>query len=55
MKKEYIKPTLIEIKLESGEMMASSMGYTTIGFGDDVNSATTDSRGRRGTWGNRWE
>ena len=54
MKKEYVKPTLMEIKLEVCEMIASS-GYAMIDFGDDVNSATTDSNKRRGSWGNRWE
>ena len=54
MKKEYVKPALVEVKLEVCEMMASS-DCATIGIGEDVSSATTDGNERRGSWGNRWE
>ena len=50
MKTEYIKP---EIMIEEGEL--ATMIATSVRIGEDVEETTTDTNGRRGTWGDLWD
>lgn len=54
MKSEYVRPTIVELDIVADGMIASSL-EPIIFVGDDVDTSTTDGRGRRGTWGNLWE
>ncbi len=50
MRMKYIKP---EILIEEVELV--SMIATSLNIGEDVEEGTTDTNGRRGSWGDRWE
>lgn len=50
MKTEYIKP---EMQIEEVEL--ASMITTSLNVGEDIEEGTTDTNGRRGSWGNRWD
>lgn len=50
-KKEYIKPEIEEIALNTTQMIASSMG---IGEGYADEDGEVLATGRRGKWGNLW-
>ena len=54
-KKAYITPEMEVMNVEVEEMIATSgvLGVTIDEAGEE--QVTTDSRGRRGTWGNLWE
>lgn len=54
-KKAYITPVIEVMNVEVEEMIATSgvLGVTIDEAGEE--EVTTDSRGRRGTWGNLWE
>ena len=52
-KKEYIKPEIEVIEIESVEMIASSLVFND----ENVNTSTPGiqlSNGRRGKWGDLW-
>ena len=51
-KKEYIKPEIEEIALNTVQMIAASMGIGEDGEYADGSDALTI--GRRGKWGNLW-
>lgn len=52
-KKEYIKPEMEEIALNTVQMIAgSSMGFGDGGYADEEEEVL--ATGRRGKWGNLW-
>lgn len=54
-KNAYITPEMEVMNVEVEEMIATS-GVLGISIDEDgANDVVTDSRGRRGTWGNLWE
>ena len=54
-KKAYITPEMEVMNVEVEEMIATS-GVLGISIDEEgANEVVTDSRGRRGTWGNLWE
>ena len=55
-KKAYITPEMEVMNVEVEEMIATS-GVLGISIDEDGTDeeVVTDSRGRRGTWGNLWE
>ena len=54
-KKAYITPEMEVMNVEVEEMIATS-GVLGISIDEDgADDVVTDSRGRRGTWGNLWE
>ena len=54
-KNAYITPAMEVMNVEVEEMIATS-GVLGISIDEDgANEVVTDSRGRRGTWGNLWE
>ena len=52
MKTEYIKPEVQTEEIVVEKMIATSI---PVPVGEEVENGTTDTRGRRGTWGNLWE
>ena len=50
MKTEYMKP-----EVQTEEIVVEKIIATSIPIGEEVENGTTDTRGRRGTWGNLWE
>ena len=50
-KKAYIAPEMEVMNVDLVEMMATSF----VADEEGQDHVTTDSRGRRGTWGNLWE
>ena len=53
-KKEYIKPEMEQMVMESQQIMTTSPG-TAPGFGkDEADDSTPLSTGRRGSWGDLW-
>ena len=50
-KKEYIKPEMEEIALNTVQMIAGSMGFGD-GYADEEEEVL--ATGRRGKWGNLW-
>ena len=52
-KKAYITPEMEVMNVEVEEMIATSVLLDINEEGQ--NDVVTDSRGRRGTWGNLWE
>ena len=51
-KKEYIKPEIEEIALNTAQMIASS--YFNPESGDNYDEEDAGSNRRRGKWGNLW-
>lgn len=52
-KNAYITPAMEVMNVEVEEMIATSV---LLGIDEEgADNVTTDSRGRRGTWGNLWE
>lgn len=51
MKDEYVRPAMVKIELAAEEIIATS---TTMTIGNDVETATTDTQGHRGSWGDLW-
>ena len=51
MKKEYIKPTSEELRIETSQMLASSITGSAPDSDDSEFGAPMQ---RRGTWGNLW-
>lgn len=55
-KKEYIKPEMEQMVMESQQIMTTSPG-TAPGFGEGdgyADDSTPLSTGRRGSWGDLW-
>lgn len=50
MKTEYIKPEMLIEEVELTTMIATSLNV-----GEDIEEGTTDTNGRRGSWGNLWD
>ena len=54
-KNAYITPAMEVMNVEVEEMIATS-GVLGISIDEEsANEVVTDSRGRRGSWGNLWE
>lgn len=53
-KKAYITPEMEVMNVETETMIAMSDGVVGVNE-DGADVVDTDSRGRRGTWGNLWE
>ena len=49
MKTEYMKPEVL-----TEDIVVEKMIATSISVGEDVENGTTETRGRRGSWGNLW-